>query len=104
MRFIKIPFQQNPEFVGQEQILAQLKLILDDAPSDRQVALYGLGGIGCVAPGSLTATGSSETESHRLHYSMRTASKKPGPIVQSSGSLLATRRALSKTIWRSRKV
>lgn len=47
--FTNIPFQQNTEFIGQVQILNELKSILEDASVDRQVALYGLGGIGCVA-------------------------------------------------------
>jgi hypothetical protein len=46
---VNIPFKQNPGFVGQEQILTQLKAVLEDAQGGRQVALYGLGGIGCVA-------------------------------------------------------
>lgn len=53
------------EFVGQIQILNEIKSVLEDSPGDRQVALYGLGGIGFVAPVSYRAIHSLYIESRR---------------------------------------
>lgn len=47
-QFIQIPFQRNEDFVGQEHILELLRVIFNEnsGPRPREVALYGLGGIG----------------------------------------------------------
>jgi hypothetical protein len=63
--FTNIPFQQNMEFVGQAEILNRLKFFLEDSPGNRQVALYGLGGIGCVA---------QEFQTAFTHYTQKVAS------------------------------
>jgi tetratricopeptide (TPR) repeat protein len=43
---IQIPFPQNPDFVGQESILKELKLFVRNEARPCMVSLYGLGGIG----------------------------------------------------------
>jgi len=44
--FIQIPFSQNPDFVGQDKILTELEVFVQNEPRPCQVSLYGLGGIG----------------------------------------------------------
>jgi hypothetical protein len=63
--FTNIPFRQNMEFVGQVEILYRLNFFLEDGHGNGQVALYGLGGIGCVAHESYTTIYSLHTESRR---------------------------------------
>ena len=45
-RLVQIPFKANPAFVGREDVIAEIDSKLSGAGGDRQVALYGLGGIG----------------------------------------------------------
>jgi hypothetical protein len=44
--FVNIPFQKNSAFVGQQEVLEQLAAVFHGSHNTRQIALYGLGGIG----------------------------------------------------------
>ena len=44
--FSTIPFSRDPDFIGREDILAQLDAELEDPKSQNWASLYGLGGIG----------------------------------------------------------
>jgi hypothetical protein len=41
-----VPYQRNPHFIGRDEQLNQLRIILCDAKPKQRIALYGLGGIG----------------------------------------------------------
>ena len=103
--FTTIPFSKDPEFVGREDILAQLESEFANPKSQNWASLYGLGGIGYGLNSYFSASFRAESivllGSRKLRSSTRIGKETRRVNSLPSGSMQVARRGSSSHMQRS---
>ena len=90
---ILMPYSENPDFIGREDIFETVKTILQSkSRGQKRVALHGLGGVGYVISGCPfhdEYAHNNVTENLKLRSSIHTGTSEPSQIIRCSGFIVA---------------